>query len=71
MLPTKAISQADYDQRLQQFKVGEAQVTQALEQVHQIRVGLGLPAEPTKGELTDVPPDLDQNFSNVRQRCRS
>ncbi len=32
------------------------------------RVGLGLPAEPPKGhDLTEVPADLDQNFSTVRQ----
>jgi membrane fusion protein (multidrug efflux system) len=31
------------------------------------RVSLGLPAQPEKGELTDVPSDLDQNFSTVRQ----
>ena len=36
--------------------------------VYAIRVGLGLPAEPPKGQdLTEVPPDLDQNFSSVRQ----
>ncbi len=67
LLPLKTISQAEFDQRVQQFKVGEAQVKQALEQVRQIRVGLGLPAEPRNGDLTHVPPDLDQNFSSVRQ----
>ena len=67
LLPLKTISQAEFDQRVQQFKVGEAQVKQALEQVRQIRVGLGLPAEPRNGDLTHVPPDLDQNFSTVRQ----
>src|SRR5262249_3460948 len=36
--------------------------------VYAIRVGLGLTAEPAKGKnLSDVPPDLDQNFSAVRQ----
>ena len=30
--------------------------------------GLGLPPQPPRGEsLADVPPDLDQNFSSVRQ----
>ena len=40
---------------------------QSLEQVHQIRVGLGLPADPKNGDLTQVPRDLDQTFSSVRQ----
>jgi membrane fusion protein (multidrug efflux system) len=62
------ISKEDLDQRRQNAKVGEAAVEQALEQVHAIRVGLGLSAEPPEGQaLTAVPPDLDQNFSSVRQ----
>ena len=41
---------------------------QALQQVYAIRVGLGLAERPAEGRpLTDVPPDLDQNFSRVRQ----
>jgi membrane fusion protein, multidrug efflux system len=67
LLPTKAISQEDYDRRTQQYKVAQAQQRQALEQVHQIRVGLGLPEEPEKGDLSDVPDHLDQDFSTVRQ----
>ncbi len=67
LLPAKTISQAEFDQRVQQFKVGEAQVKQALEQVHQIRVDLGLTPESKTGDLTHVPADLDQNFSSVRQ----
>ena len=48
--------------------VAEAQVKQALEGVYQTRVSLGLPAIPPKGkELTDVPDDLDETFSSVRQ----
>jgi len=43
-------------------------VTQALADIHQIRVSLGLPAAPGKGgDLGEVPPDLDQTFSSVRQ----
>jgi membrane fusion protein (multidrug efflux system) len=43
-------------------------VDQALEQIYAIRAGLGLPNRPPKGhDLTEVPPDLDQNFSSVRQ----
>lgn len=35
--------------------------------VRQVRVMLGLPPIPPNGELTSVPPDLNQNFSTVRQ----
>ena len=38
-----------------------------LEAVYQVRVGLGLPAKPEKGTDLEVPPDLDQNYSSVRQ----
>ena len=43
-------------------------VDQALQAVHATRVGLGLPAQPAEGhDLSEVPADLDQNFSAVRQ----
>jgi membrane fusion protein (multidrug efflux system) len=62
------ISREDLDIRRQTVKVDEADVHQALQQVYAIRVGLGLPAQPPKGkELTDVPPNLDENFSTVSQ----
>ena len=40
---------------------------QAMEEVSETRVYLGLPPRPEKGELTEVPPDLNQTFSAVRQ----
>jgi membrane fusion protein (multidrug efflux system) len=62
------ISKEDLDQRRQAVKVDQAAVDQALQQIYAIRVGLGLPEQPANGkDLTDVPPDLDQNFSVVRQ----
>jgi membrane fusion protein, multidrug efflux system len=68
LAPTGAMSKEDLDQRRQAVKVDEAAVDQAMQQVRAIRVGLGLPAEPPEGkELTDVPPNLDQTFSGVRQ----
>ena len=67
LVPTGAISKEEFDTRTRQMKVAEANVKQSLEQVHQIRVGLGLPAEPKGGDLTEVPPNLDQDFSTVRQ----
>jgi membrane fusion protein, multidrug efflux system len=58
----------EYDRRDAALSVARADVTQAQEDTHQIRVSLGLPAEPeTGGNLGDVPPDLDQTFSTVRQ----
>ena len=68
LAPKGGISKEDLDQRQQTVKVDEATVDQVLQQVYAIRVGLGLPAQPAGGEgLADVPPNLDQNFSSVRQ----
>jgi len=68
LLPSNSISQQDYDVQWQTFKVAEAAVEQALQEVYAIRVGLGLVAKLPQGEdLDQVPPDLDQNFSAVRQ----
>jgi membrane fusion protein, multidrug efflux system len=68
LLTTKVVSQEEYDERREALDVGKAQVTQSLEAVHQVRVALGLPAEPPQGKtLTDVPDDIDQTFSSVRQ----
>ena len=42
--------------------VAQAEVQEALQGVYQIRVALGLPPKPEKGDdLTEVPADLDQN----------
>src|SRR5262249_25867973 len=68
LAPGGGISKEELDQRRQTVKVDEAAVNQALEQGYAIRVGLGRPAQPDKGkDLTDVPPNLEQNFSYVRQ----
>ena len=63
-----AVSQEEYDQAKAALGVAKAQVKQALEGVCQTRVALGLPAEPPPGkDLADVPADLDETFSSVRQ----
>lgn len=68
LLATKVSSQEEFDQKREALDVARAQVTQALENVMQARVALGLPGQPAAGKsLTDVPPDLDQTFSTVRQ----
>jgi membrane fusion protein (multidrug efflux system) len=67
-LPSGGISKEELDLRRQTVKVSEAAVDQALEAVLASRVGLGLPAQPPQGhDLGEVPGDLDQNFSAIRQ----
>ncbi|HKI31067.1 MAG TPA: efflux RND transporter periplasmic adaptor subunit [Gemmataceae bacterium] len=67
MLGTSAMSREDFDQRQQQLRVAEAQVKQAREEVAQVRATLGLAPVPASDKsLTDVPPNLNQNYSAVR-----
>jgi len=62
------MSREEADHREQSLLVAHAEVVQAQDNIHQIRVSLGLPAEPENGgDLSQVPPDLDQTFSSVRQ----
>jgi len=67
LLPSATISRQDYDRRQADLSVAQAEVTQAMADVLQIRVSLGLAAQPEGGDLDDVPPDLDQTFSSVRE----
>src|ERR1700756_4065 len=68
LLATKVVSQEEYDQRREALDVAKAQLTQALQNIYQARVALGLPAQVPEGKtLADVPADLDQTFSSVRQ----
>lgn len=68
LLTTKVVSKEEYDQKQAALAVANAQVSQTLQNVYQARVNLGLPAVPPAGtSLADVPPDLDQTFSSVRQ----
>ena len=62
-----AISREEFDQRREAVRTAEAAAKQALEEVYESRVALGLPPRPGKGELTDVPADLNQTFSSVRE----
>jgi membrane fusion protein (multidrug efflux system) len=67
-LPSNAISRQDVDVLNRSVKSSQAGVEQALSQIYAIRAGLGLAERPPEGRpLTDVPADLDQNFSRVRQ----
>jgi len=63
-----AVSAEEIDHRRQELAVARSAVDEALQGVYQIRVSLGLPPKPTTGDdLTQVPDDLDQSFSSVRQ----
>ncbi|HVJ84544.1 MAG TPA: HlyD family secretion protein [Caulifigura sp.] len=65
---SNATTQQQVDATQEALKVSVAHVAEALEQIHQVRVGLGLPATPPDGKgLDDVPADLNQTFSAVRQ----
>ena len=67
LLSEQVASQQQYDQRQAALSAAQADVTQAMADVHQIRVSLGLAAQPESGDLAEVPPDLDQTFSSVRE----
>ena len=57
-----------YDQRQASLTIARAGVVQALADVNQIRVFLGLQAgDEDSADLDKVPPDLDQTFSSVLQ----
>jgi membrane fusion protein (multidrug efflux system) len=68
LVKSGAVGQEDFDTRTEALSVAKAQVEEALQGVYQVRVALGLPPKPATGDdLTQVPPDLDQTFSSVRQ----
>ncbi len=62
-----ALSREDFDQRLEAQRTAEAGAKQALEDVYEARVALGLAPRPETGDLADVPTDLNQTFSGVRE----
>ena len=68
LLPTSATTREEFDRRQATLSIAHAGVTQALSDVYQIRVSLGLAAQPeTGGDLGQVPPDLGQTYSSVLQ----
>jgi len=68
LVASDAASHELYDQRQAALSIAQAGVVQALADVNQIRVSLGLQAQPEdSAELEQVPPDLDQTFSSVLQ----
>jgi membrane fusion protein (multidrug efflux system) len=68
LVATGAVTQQDMDAYTEAMLVAQAQVQEALQAVYEIRVALGLPPTPETGtDLTQVPPELNQNFSSVRE----
>jgi membrane fusion protein (multidrug efflux system) len=67
LLPNQTISREEYDRRQAALSVAQADANQAASDVHQSRVSLGLLAQPESGNLGEVPADIDQSFSSVRQ----
>ena len=69
LLPSGGISKEELDQRRETVKVDEAAVDQALQAVYaNSSLAWGFPPSLPKGhDLSEVPADLDQNFSAVRQ----
>jgi len=68
LVATNNIPRSEYDSRLATLVSARAELVQALADVNQTRVSLGLKALPLDSkDLGQVPADLDQNFSAVRQ----
>src|ERR1700722_3229315 len=60
------VPREEYDRRQAVLTTAGAELTQTLAEVYQIRVSLGLPAQPDGGgDLGQVPLDLDETFSSV------
>ncbi len=62
------VTRQDWERANEALLVSKSQVEQALQGVYQIRVALGLPPAPaTSDDLAQVPDELDQTFSSVKQ----
>jgi membrane fusion protein, multidrug efflux system len=67
LLPARAIAREEFDHLQEQLRVAQAALSQSREEISQVRASLGLLPEPESGrDLTEVPPDLDETFSDVR-----
>ena len=68
LLQSGGVSRDEFAARTEALEVAKAELEEDLQAVYQQRVSLGLPAKPATGDdLTEVPEDLDQNFSSVRE----
>ena len=68
LVASNNIPRSEFDRRQAVLVTARADLVQTLADVNQTRVSLGLKALPLDSpELGDVPPDLDQTFSSVRE----
>jgi membrane fusion protein (multidrug efflux system) len=68
LVASNNIPRSEFDHRQATLVTARADLVQALADVNQTRVSLGLKTLPLEStELGQVPPDLDQNFSAVRE----
>jgi membrane fusion protein, multidrug efflux system len=68
LVASGTVTQQDMDAYTESLLVAESQVQEALQAVYQIRASLGLPPILEAGQdLTQVPADLNQTFSSVKE----
>lgn len=68
LVASGTVTQQEMDAYTEALLVAKAEVQEALQSVYQIRASLGLPPMPESGsDLTQVPADLNQKFSSVRE----
>jgi membrane fusion protein (multidrug efflux system) len=68
LFASSSLSKEEFDLRKEALLVAQARHEEALQGVYQVRVALGLSPRPEKGDdLAQVPPNLDQTFSSVKQ----
>jgi membrane fusion protein (multidrug efflux system) len=65
--PSGAASAEELEHRTQALRAARAQLESSLQGIYQLRASLGLPVKPSGDDLAEVPPDLDQRFSSVRE----
>jgi membrane fusion protein (multidrug efflux system) len=65
--PSGAASAEELEHRRQALRSAQAQLDSSLQAIYQLRASLGLPPKPAGDDLAEVPPDLDQRFSTVRE----
>ena len=65
--PSGAASAEELEHRTQALRAARARLESDVQGIYQLRAALGLPAKPSGDDLAEVPPDLDQKFSSVRE----